>query len=1115
MTRRHGDTETRPVSASPRLRVPRPSLLVARQWAIPIGLFLASLLLRLLWIGQPIVVDSVEWLRRGARFLLALQAGDWAGTYGSAHPGVTNMWLIAAGLAGRALVRGEPLSTLAFTVLPRDAYPSLEYYIAARIPFALVTSLCAVLIYLWASRIHGREIALMAAVLLTLEPFWLGYNRVITTDAVQGNLMVLSLLAFLRHLHGHGRRWAVVSGILGGLAMVTKLPALILWPVVAIWAVLWRSRSVFDAGRDAMVDEDGITKSRRLAKDAKREAWPGYQARDHEAKPVLAVRPGNAKARGCSFALFVLRDLRVASRLRGPNPIFRTGGGTAPVVITLLAWGMLAAFTAAAVWPALWADPADVVQKVSAQITQVELGERHQFFLGRTVDAPGPAFYPLALLFRTSPLTLLAALGTCIALAIPATRRQEGGHGGTAPTPPKCMGDPSVVARVHPRLVTLWLIFLAALLAALTLAETKFDRYLIPAYPALALIAVTGLHALFRAGCCVLRVACCVVRGSCFGFRVPSSIVRRLPPAIALLVLAVAQAVFLFPRFPDLQAFYNPFSGGASAARQMLMIGNGEGLDQVGRWLSAQEGAANQMVAAWYPSVLAPFFVGRTIELNRQLPDGFWPWAMANHVVLYANQIQRRLPNTQITRYFQEQPAEFTARLAGIDYAWVYPGPMVPSGPLPAAALPLEAIFEGQLKLIGWEPPADPSSTGGGNLRLYWEVLKLPTTDLSVFIGLRDREGHLWGRHDRPPVDGFLPLDRWLPKMRIRDAQVVAAFPGTPPGTYELEVALFSPGLGRNLLVTDSSGTPRGDRLRLGTITIGPEPVPADPDRLEMGQRLDASMGEVILLGVERGADELPDGGVWPLVLWWQGEVTSSRSLNMGLMLVDENGQGWRRAARRPVGGAYPTDRWSPHVIVRDAWDALIPPGLSDGAYQAFIVTYTPDGEEIGRAAIGTVRVRGRPHTTTIPSMQVSVAANFGGKVELLGYDLTDAAGQPALRWRPGEAYTVTLHWQPKAEWGTSYIGFVHLLDANRLVVAQRDQVPGEGQLPTTGWLPGEVLADRYRLALPPELPAGTYTLEVGLYHPGSLERLPVLDAAGNPTADHVILGEVIVEAAP
>ncbi len=216
----------------------RYSLLIVRQWAIPIGLFLASLLLRLLWIGRPIVVDSVEWLRRGARFLLALQAGDWAGTYGSAHPGVTNMWLIAAGLAGRALVRGEPISALATTVLPRDAYPSLEYYIAARIPFALVTSLGAVLIYLWASRIHGREIALMAAILLTLEPFWLGYNRVITTDAVQGNLMVLSLLAFLRHLHGHGRRWALVSGILGGLAMVTKLPALILWPVVVSWAVL-------------------------------------------------------------------------------------------------------------------------------------------------------------------------------------------------------------------------------------------------------------------------------------------------------------------------------------------------------------------------------------------------------------------------------------------------------------------------------------------------------------------------------------------------------------------------------------------------------------------------------------------------------------------------------------------------------------------------------------------------------------------------------------------------------------------------------------------------------------------------------------------------------------
>lgn len=979
--------------------VPRSSSLVA----LSIGLFLVSLLLRLLWIGRPIVVDSVEWLRRGARFLLALQASDWANTYGSAHPGVTNLWLIAAGLAGRATILGEPISTLEITVLPRDAYPSLDYYIAARIPFAVVTSLCAVLIYRWASHVHGREIALTAAVLLALEPFWLGYNRVITTDALQGNLMALSLLAFLRYLDGHGRHWMIISGILGGLAIITKLPALLLWPVVASWAIL--------RGR---ITNEG------------RRGTPG-----------------------------------------------------AP----LAGWGVLAVLTAIALWPALWADPIGVVRKTHTQITQVELGERHQFFLGQTVDAPGPVFYPLALLFRTSPVTLLAALGTLVAMAIPAARQ-----------------------RIHrPWLVTAWLIFLAALMAELTMAETKFDRYLIPAYPALALIAATGIHAL----------AC---RLSSITHR-PLAQLAHYSSATVQLLLAIAQAAFLLPIFPDLQAFYSPLAGGAPVARQLLMIGNGEGLDQAGKWLSAQDGSAHQTAAAWYPSVLSPHFVGRTIELNQQLPDGFWPWAMAHHVVLYANQVQRSLPTPQIVRYFREQPAEFIARLAGIDYAWVYPGPMVPPGPLPANVIPLDAVFEGQLKLLGWEPPAELLPVGQGNLRLYWEVLRPPVSDLSVFVGLRDDAGHLWGRHDQPPVDGFLPLDRWLPGMRILDAQTVSAFPGTPPGAYELEIALFSPSLGRNLTITASDGAPLGDRLRLGRVTIGPEPVPADPRRLEIRQRLDLAAGEITLLGLSYEADELPAGAPWPLVLWWQAGMKQRfappQTFSVRLILQDAQGQLWERPSIHPVGGAYPPERWPLGAVVRDEWDALLPPGLSDGLYQAFIVIQDAAGRETARTLAGTLRVHGRPHTSILPPMQIRLDVNLGGQVILLGYDLADEVGRPARSWRAGETYLVTLYWRPLRTWDVPHVGFVHMLDADHRVVAQKDQVPGEGRFPTTGWLPGEVLADRYWLTVPLGLPPGGYLLEAGLYRPDSFERLPVLDVAGNPTADHVMLGEITIEETP
>ncbi|MBA3532074.1 MAG: hypothetical protein H0T73_09165 [Ardenticatenales bacterium] len=62
---------------------------------------------------------------------------------------------------------------------------------------------------------------------------------------------------------------------------------------------------------------------------------------------------------------------------------------------------------------------------------------------------------------------------------------------------------------------------------------------------------------------------------------------------------------------------------------------------------------------------------------------------------------------------------------------------------------------------------------------------------------------------------------------------------------------------------------------------------------------------------------------------------------------------------------------------------------------------------------------------------------------------------------------------------------------------ALRRDAPGDGRLaraggcPSPSWLPPEILLDAVRLALPPTLPAGRYTLAVGWYQSDTLQRLP------------------------
>ena len=121
----------------------------------------------------------------------------------------------------------------------------------------------------------------------------------------------------------------------------------------------------------------------------------------------------------------------------------------------------------------------------------------------------------------------------------------------------------------------------------------------------------------------------------------------------------------------------------------------------------------------------------------------------------------------------------------------------------------------------------------------------------------------------------------------------------------------------------------------------------------------------------------------------------------------------------------------------------------------------------------------------------------------LLGADLEP---DPAA---PGGVLRLTLYWQALTEMDTPYTVFVHLLDAQERVVVGHDGEPVDGARPTTGWVPGEYIADGHSLTLPADLPPGDYVIEVGLYDAGvpAMPRLPVLDEEGRPAADRVIFG--------
>ncbi len=147
------------------------------------------------------------------------------------------------------------------------------------------------------------------------------------------------------------------------------------------------------------------------------------------------------------------------------------------------------------------------------------------------------------------------------------------------------------------------------------------------------------------------------------------------------------------------------------------------------------------------------------------------------------------------------------------------------------------------------------------------------------------------------------------------------------------------------------------------------------------------------------------------------------------------------------------------------------------------------------------------PPAPAIP--QQAVYFKLGSEVALRGYGLTGDL------FEPGEQIRLLLRWEGLTHILQDYSVFVHLVDASNFMWAQNDGAALGGLYPTSYWVAGEVISDLREIALPVDIPPGRYRLEVGMYEPDSLERLSVIDEAGNYSADKIILDHIQVSPKP
>ena len=90
---------------------------------------------------------------------------------------------------------------------------------------------------------------------------------------------------------------------------------------------------------------------------------------------------------------------------------------------------------------------------------------------------------------------------------------------------------------------------------------------------------------------------------------------------------------------------------------------------------------------------------------------------------------------------------------------------------------------------------------------------------------------------------------------------------------------------------------------------------------------------------------------------------------------------------------------------------------------------------------------------------------------------------------------TLTLVWSATRVIDTDYSIFVHLTGSDGTLLAQSDGPPYSGLYPLTHWLPNQQIEDIRQF--PPNIAASS--IAIGIYDPTTGQRLPAMDASGNP----------------
>lgn len=933
-------------------------------------ILLLAAAVRLTSLNVFLAVDEADRWRWATKFFQALLAGDLPGTLvGDGYPGIfpawlETLWLFLATLYRSARQGGWIGSDGVYLLL--HEWDRTQALWLQRLPVVLANTLLVVVIFLYLRRLFDRRLVLLAAILISLDPFYLSDSRVNRAEGLLTGLMMVSLLALIAAHPAPNRDWnwrqVLISGLAGGLAWLTKSQALVLLPLFGLISLVWHLRT--EPGWFAALRRTGLTML----------LWSAGAA-----ATFVLLWPATWTVPGATFSLM----FNYATRKVGeegvkifflgrtildedPGPLFY------PVIFILRATPLLLIGLGLGAWLLLkrlasgsrfpqagpaswraWLDDAGIwalLAYAALYIGGMSLGSHKQ---DRFLMAAFPALNVLAAAGFFYFLSqrdwarqrLWPAVGILLAVQLATA----------LPYHPYYFSYFNPLAGGGPVAAQLTRIGwgegmdqVAAYLQSLDQPEeltvaTRFFHYLLG----------------FKGERLNLSDDGDWVRADKIVFYI-QQYQRMLDPSPGVIRYFMEQVepekVITIDGIDYAKIFANPIQYPANPqtdqiAQEMRLFGY--------RWQPVPEGAVVRLI--WQNLSANAYPVGLRLWFDQAKQSGWLECAtrpgfeaalqLPGEVVesdcllraidlpagLYDLQIGVRQPDSTW------QALEFAAGWSAVAVTAhgtaerVTPETafaQLAERAIPARATRLEHTYAGRVRLLAYElqPPA---LRPGDSLtvQLYWQAVRpleqAAHVSLQAFLG-----NEPIAQENGPPLAGRRPTTGWHPGEVLADRWKLAVPSNLPtPALLRLDVSLFLP----DRLISLPVRNPTGQDIpaAITSIRLEPEQWPTYQGR----HPLDFRLGETIQL---IGYDPTLTGDRLDLTLFWQAVARPAQDYTAFVHLLDPEGSLVAQSDVTPANGLFPTASWQPGAVVLSYHSLQLPPGLDPGRYSLLAGLYQP-----------------------------------------------------------------------------------------------------------------------------------------------------------------------------